>query len=82
MQMQFSDAEMGLLEEIVQQAHQSLTTDTHRYEEDSKERERMLEDLLHKLHAALELQPARPASAVQRLEFDTLDADNKAIGGG
>jgi hypothetical protein len=87
MQIQVSDVELSLLQDILSQAHRDLKeeiykTEAHEYHQYLKEREGVLEGLLHKLSAATQPHGAEPRSAVGRLGFEASDVDNKAIGGG
>jgi hypothetical protein len=87
MQIEVSDVELGLLQEILSQAHRDLKeeidkTEAHEYHRYLKQREGMLEKLLHKLGAAAEPREAKPGSAARHLGFEVSDVDNKAIGGG
>jgi hypothetical protein len=87
MQIEVSDVEFGLLQETLRQAHRDLKeeiykTEAYAYHQHLKEREAMLEGLLHKLGAAAEPEGAEPGSVPRHLEFDVSDVDNKAIGGG
>jgi hypothetical protein len=87
MQIEVSDVERSLLEEILGQAHQDLKeeiykTEAHDYHQYLKGREGVLEELLRKLNAATQPYEAKPGTAARHLGFEALDVDNKAIGGG
>jgi hypothetical protein len=87
MHIEVSDVERSLLQEILSQAHRDLKeeiykTEAHAYHQHLKEREAMLETLLHKLSAVTQPQEAKRGTAVRHLGFEASDVDNKAVGGG